>query len=160
MNFLQAPPRSASTEYCWLLAIDGRQLGVHLRDGWCMKLNEQMVYFDEEAKCVHLLPVLEQECASFAGQLQLAERTYPAFASSIRSLPKKMLFRHVFDTSVSGYWPEKALAWLADDTALQASLRQELEAFTQNKNMPQHLRQRAKGMLRKVPEKVRLPATT
>ncbi|HJV00946.1 MAG TPA: hypothetical protein VJ752_10375, partial [Burkholderiaceae bacterium] len=102
MNFLQSPQQSPPDAYCWLLAIDHRRLGVHIHDGWCVEVNGQVECLDEEYKCVHLLPVLEQAPATFATQLRLAEQTCPAFAASIRKFPKRMLLKHVFHASVSG----------------------------------------------------------
>lgn len=159
MIFPETQHASVMAEYCWLLTIDGRQLGVHLHNGWCMDIDGQMACIDEEYKCVRLLPLLERAPATFAAQLQLAEQTYPAFAASIASFPKLMLMKHVFHTSVSGYWPERALAWLADDASLQPALRHELDAFAHNKVMPQDLRQRAKRMLRNMPTAEPQPAT-
>jgi hypothetical protein len=160
MNFLQTIPESASSDYCWLLVIDSRPLGVHLHDGWCMQIKGQTVFFDEEYKCVHLLPVLEKDPATFSAQLRLAERSHPSFASSIKNFPKKMLLKHVFHTSVSGYWPERALSWLTYDTTVQPALKQELEGFSRDKIMPQSLRHQARKIVQRLSLVEHQPATT
>lgn len=159
MNFLRSPQQPMPAPYCWLFAIDKRRLGVHVRDGWCIEVNGQVECVDEEYKCVHMLPALEQTFASFATQLRLAEQTYPAFAPSIRKFPKQMLLKHAFHASVSGYWPARALDWLGDDSELQSALRRELAVFTQNKIMPQALRQRATKLLQQMTAEGREPVT-
>lgn len=135
---IEAPP------YCWLFEIGLNRLGVHQHDGWCMKLGDRIVFLDSEDKCVPLGPILEVEEKLFFNFLRDAEEEHPAYANSIDRFPKVMLLKHVFHTSFSGYWPEKALTWLKADPSVQNLFSEELENFVENKIMPQSVRQKAK----------------
>jgi hypothetical protein len=141
------PPVQAS-ECLWLLQFDRRKLGVHKVAGWCMQLDGRTVSIDSEEKCVPLIPVLELEEAKFVEFLREMEKAYPEFAARIHEFPKGLLLKHVFHTSVSGYWPEKALTWLVNDRALQSSFTKELEVFSTNRVMPQRARQIANKLVR------------
>ncbi len=133
--------------YCWLIEMGSRKLGVHQRDGWCMQLDAQLVFFNSEEKCVPLAPILEVEEKKFFGFLESAAISNPTYSESIRKFPKELLLKHVFHTSFSGYWPERALAWLAADKNLQPLFKDELERFVQNKVMPQGARQEARRIV-------------
>ncbi|WP_141758561.1 hypothetical protein [Duganella sp. HH105] len=134
--------------YCWLMEISGRKLGVHLRDGWCMLVHDQAHLINSESMCVHLLPVLELDVQDFLEFLAGVELRFPDYAASVRRFPAKSLLKHALGTSVGGYWPTKALAWLEDDPTMQQSVKAELEALARNKAMPQEARQRGRRMMR------------
>ena len=140
------PPLEASP-YCWLIEVGTRKLGVHRHDGWCMQLDNRLVIFDSEDKCMPLSPILEVEAQKFADFLKTAEISAPNYSKVIRQFPKELLLKHIFHTSFSGYWPERALAWLIDDDNLQSLFENELEKFIYNKVMPQGARQRAKKIV-------------
>lgn len=133
--------------YCWIFEIGSNRLGVHQSDGWCMKLSDRIVFLDSEDKCVPLEPILDVEEALFFNFLREVKMTYPAYAKSIDRFPKILLLKHVFHTSFSGYWPEKALSWLTADASVQKNFYYELKKFTENKVMPQGIRQNAKKIL-------------
>lgn len=142
ISFLE--PSNELPPYCWLVKIGERKLGVHQSDGWCMELDDKLVFFSSEDTCVPLSPILEIEGRKFTDFLKSAVVLNPRYSECIKQFPKKILLKHVFHTSFSGYWPEKALAWLAEDEDLHQSFRYELEKFIQNKVMPQSARQKAK----------------
>jgi hypothetical protein len=144
-----APPFVA-VPYCWLFEIGLNKLGVHQRDGWCMKLGERIVLLDSEDKCVPLEPILDVDEKLFFNFLQEASLELPAYADSIALFPKVPLLKHVFHTSFSGYWPERAIAWLDADPSIQGLFQDELEKLILNKVMPQGLRQRAKRILQRL----------
>jgi hypothetical protein len=112
-----------------------------------MKLDERLVLFNSEDSCVPLVPILDVDQKDFSAFLQSAAASVPGFAEIIRRFPKELLLKHVFHASFSGYWPERALAWLSADEGLQSRFREELEAFVGNKVMPQGARQKAKRIV-------------
>lgn len=144
------PPIEADP-YFWMFEVGSNKLGVHQHVGWCMKLGERIVLLDSEEKCVLLEPILEVEEERLFTFLGDIKKEYPAYAWTIDRFPKVMLLKHVFHTSCSGYWPEKALTWLKTDSSIQNLFHDELERFIENKVMPQDARQRARKILQGLP---------
>jgi hypothetical protein len=124
-----------------------RKLGVHHDQGWCMQIDDKVVCIDSEQNCVPLAPILEVEAASLWDFLMEASKMIPSHSAWIKKFPAEMLLKHIFNTSFSGYWPEKALAWVASDKNLQTALRANLEKFINNNVMPQAARQKAKKLV-------------
>jgi hypothetical protein len=145
IDFL-APPVDLPP-YLWLIKVGPRKLGIHQHKGWCMQVDEQVVFFDSEDKCVPLAPILEVEGEKLFEFLQSAALVNSSQSECINKFPKVLLLKHVFHTSFSGYWPERALGWLGTDKAIQPLFRDELERFVQNKTMPQGARQKAKRIV-------------
>lgn len=143
------PPIDASP-YCWLVEIGPNKLGVHVNDGWCMQLGERLIVLDSEGKCVPLEPILELEENAFFNFLEDVKKAFPAYAAAINHFPKVILLKHVFHTSFSGYWPERALTWLDADPGIQSLLQEELRMFAEKKTMPQGARQKARRILNHV----------
>lgn len=141
-------PPIAAGQYCWLAELGSNKLGVHIKDGWCMQLGERLFLLDSEDKCVPLEPILEVEESVFFNFLDEARKAFPAYSASIDRFPKVMLLKHVFHTSFSGYWPEKALTWLDADPRIQSLFQEELQIFTEKKTMPQGARQKARKILK------------
>lgn len=141
-------PQIEVSPYCWLIEMESRKLGVHNQNGWCMQLTDgQVIFFDSEDQCVPLGPILETDAENFFAFLENVAASNSGYAESIRRFPKALLLKHIFHTSFSGYWPERALGWLAVDKAIQPLFKDELEKFIQNKVMPQGARQKAKRII-------------
>lgn len=136
--------------HLWIAEIGRTKVGVHQVDGWCMLLDDKIVPLDSEEHCMPLLPILEIDERQFFDFLQSVSNSNEAYSKVIAKFPKELLLKHVFHTSFSGYWPEKALVWLLDDKDIQPSFREELTQFSENSVMPQGARQRAKKILKAV----------
>jgi len=145
-----SPVLRESVPYCWLLEWEGLTLGVHREDGWYAQFGEQWVHFNAEYKCVHLWPLLELGHDEFFAFLSRAEELFPAYVPVIRDFPKLLLLQCAFRQSCPGYWPELAMNWLERDIDLQPSLKVDLEALIVNKHMQQHLRHRARRIVRRL----------
>lgn len=143
------PPLEASP-YFWLIKIGTTRVGVHKFEGWCMQLDGRTVILDSEDKCMPLAPILEIEAKKLFGFLKAAEAYAPDYAEVLHRFPKELLLKHVFHTSFSGYWPDRALAWLIDDSNLQPLFVDELRKFIDNKVMPQGARQRAAKIVKAI----------
>jgi len=141
-------PTQQASPYCWLMKIGSMKLGVHKDNGWCMQFDSQLVFFDSEDKCMPLMPLLEIESKKIFDFLKIVEISASNYSEVVRRFPKELLIKYVFHTSCSGYWPEKALAWLVEDDALQPLFKDELIEFINNKVMPQGARQKAKKLIR------------
>jgi hypothetical protein len=144
-----APPIEAFP-YFWLVKIGSNKFGVHQDAGWYMKMGERLLLLDSEEKCVPLEPILEVDVNLFFKFLHDVGKESPAYAESIDRFPKVLLLKHVFHTSFSGYWPQKALTWLSADPGIQNLFQTELQIFSGNKVMPQGARQQAKRILQRL----------
>ena len=144
--------KKSGDSYLWVAEIGRAKLGVHKVDGWCMLLDNGVVLLNSEEHCMPLLPILEIDEREFFEFLQDVANSNKAYSEVIARFPKELLLKHVFHTSFSGYWPEKALVWLLDDKDIQSAFREELTQFAENSVMPQGARQRAKKILKAVGE--------
>jgi hypothetical protein len=151
MKIIFLTPRIDTTPYFWLIDMGTRKLGLHKSNGWCMELPDgRLIFFDSEEKCVPLGPILETDEQTFNEFLEKIVASNPDYSESIKKFPKELLLKHIFHTSVTGYWPERALAWLASDRDLCPLFRDELEIFIKNKKMPQGARQKAKKLIKSI----------
>jgi len=141
---LEVPP------YCWLIEINSRKVGVHRDYGWCTQLNDRIILFDSEDNCMLLVPILEINAKTFTDFIKNIETIVPDYSDIVRKFPKMFLLKYIFHTSCSGYWPERALAWLIDDNNLQPLFQEELKKFIAQKTMPQAARQQAKKILNSI----------
>lgn len=149
MNITFLSPSPIVDPYCWLVEMGSSRLGVHISNGWCMELSDgRLITFDSERWCTPLGPILDKDAKTFFDFLDSAAAAYPAYAESIHSFPTRLLIAYILQTSVTGYWPEKALEWLIFDKPIQPLLKDELEKFIEKKNMPQGARQKAKRILK------------
>lgn len=146
VNFITPP--LAIIPYCWLFDIGELRFGVHCHNGWCMQVDAETVSLDSEEKCMPLMPILESNKSSVIDFLAAAAISNPMFAGEIKQFPIELLIKHIFHTSFSEYWPEKALQWLVFDNTLPPLFKKELETFSENKTMPQKLRQKAKSLIK------------
>ncbi|MDO8312663.1 MAG: hypothetical protein Q7T25_12055 [Sideroxyarcus sp.] len=147
MNNIFLAPAIEEPPFLWLMEMGGRKVGVNQVDGWCMLLDDHPIFFNSEERCALLAPVLEIDEEKFLEFLENSAISNPIYGEKIRDFPQTALLKHIFHSSYSGYWPEKALAWLAIDKVLQQNFKVELEDFMKNKIMPQRSRQIAKKML-------------
>ena len=148
MKLTLIEPAIVDGPYCWLIDLDGPRAGVHARAGWCVRTADRELTLDAEGKLVPLGPLLELPVATFTAFLERSAAAHPAHADAIRAFPRQALLKHVFHTSFSSYWPERALAWMADDPASWPVFADELKHFAENKAMPQGARQQAARMAR------------
>lgn len=148
MKLTLIEPAIVDGPYCWLVDLNGPRVGVHAQAGWCVRTADRELRLDAEEKLVPLGPLLDLPAATFAAFLDRAAAAHPAHAEAIRAFPRQALLKHVFHTSFSSYWPERALAWMADDPASWPAFAEELTRFSENKAMPQGARQQAARMSR------------
>ncbi|MCW7537067.1 hypothetical protein OOT46_04275 [Aquabacterium sp. A7-Y] len=149
MELKMLDPAVEEGSYCWLISLGGSVIGVHVDNGWCVRINDgSILVLDVESKFVPLGPLLEMQPSEFSAFVQKAAATNPRFAHQISGFPRETLLKHIFHTSYSSYWPERALAWLETEQALWPRFQGELLTFSKNKVMSQRARQHAQKMLR------------
>jgi len=123
-------------------------IGIHSELGWCRRVDERIVLLNSERNFVPVTALLETSCDEFVEFLRRTSSVLVDHRQLILDFPFEPLFKHVFHTYPSSYWPELALAWLEVQKSSWPNYRAELAEFSQNKLMPQKSRHRAKGMLR------------
>jgi hypothetical protein len=150
MNVRLLEPAIEEISNCWLIDLGGRFVGVQAHAGWYVRIEDRVMALDDESKFVPLGPLLDVAAEVFSAFLQRSALAKPAYSQQILGFPKELLLKHIFHTSYSSYWPERALAWLAADRSLWPHFQEELHLFSQNKLMPQAARQHAKQLLKQM----------
>lgn len=137
----------------WLADIGKVRLGVHVQDGWCIDIAGRTRALSESEDVMPLLPLLEISRAQFYDYLRHLAQTTTELAEAAQSFPDILLLRFAFESSVSDYWPHKALDWLDTDTALDPQIGESLRTLLSRQWVTQRLRQRAEKALKRVSKK-------
>ncbi|WP_080409828.1 hypothetical protein [Burkholderia ubonensis] len=132
----------------WLASIGQVTLGVHLQKGWCLHLGAKTIFLSSPADMMPLLPLLEVGRVQFFDHLTRVGQWRSEYASAIPAFPEILLLRFAFESSVSEYWPSKAIDWLDGEPMLARELRESLRALLSQGWLPQRLRQRAQVVLK------------
>lgn len=140
--------QTQASPYFWVAEIGRARFGFHQSDGWCMQMNDKISFIDSEDRCDPLLPVLELDKHVFFEHLQNIASSNEELSSAMAAFPEELLLKHAFHSSFSGYWPERALAWLAENAVLQPAFKSELTRFADNVVLPQQARQKARKILK------------
>jgi hypothetical protein len=148
MNVRLIEPAIEDGSYCWLVELGAHRAGINAESGWCVRLDGRIVTLDTESNLMPLGPLLDVPEAEFTAFLQRSAKAMPLRAQQVLAFPKEALLKHIFHTSHSSYWPERALAWLVADQGLWSQFKDELKTFSNNKVMPQAARQHATRLLR------------
>lgn len=148
MNLTLLEPVIEDGPYRWLITLGNCVVGVHSESGWCLRLGGNILPLEAESTFVPVEPLLELSANEFRQFLQRSAVGNPSFSQKILGFPTNYLLKHIFHTSYSSYWPERALAWLATEPAAWTEFQQELLKLSENKAMPQKIRHQAYKMLR------------
>lgn len=101
-----------------------------------------MVTISKPDDTMPLLPLLEIGRAVFYDHMSRAVQVCPELADATRSFPEMLLLKFAFESSVSDYWPLKAMDWLDLNVALVSELRGTLRTLLLQSWATQRLRQR------------------
>jgi hypothetical protein len=146
-------PPSFELPNVWLAGIGKVRLGVHLKDGWCIDIAGRTRALSEPEDVMPLLPLLEMSRAQFYEHVRHLAHTTPELAKATQSFPDVLLLRFAFESSVSDYWPHKALDWLDTDTALDPQIGDSLRALLGRPWATERLKQRAEQALKRAAKK-------
>lgn len=142
-------PPSFEFPIVWLADIGKVRLGVHLQDGWCIDMAGRRRVLSEVNDVMPLLPLLEMSRAQFYGHLRHLAQTTAELAEAYQSFPDILLLRFAFESSVSDYWPHKALDWLDAGTTLDWQIGESLRTLLSRPWVTQRLKQRAETALKR-----------
>src|SRR5438445_6979561 len=105
------PPR-VELQNTWLVNIGQIELGVGPTGEWCFRVGQRMVTISKPDDTMPLLPLLETGRAVFYDHVSRGVQVRPELAEAVRSFPEVLLLKFAFESSVSDYWPLKAMDWL------------------------------------------------
>jgi hypothetical protein len=140
------PPR-VELQNTWLVNIGQIELGVGSRGQWCFRVGQRMETISKPDDTMPLLPLLETGRAAFYAHVSSSVQDRPELAEAARSFPEVLLLRFAFESSVSDYWPLKAMDWLDLNLDLVSELRGALRALLSQGWVTQRLRQRVNSVV-------------
>ncbi len=98
-----------------------------------------------------MLPLLELSRSIFYCHLEKVAQAVPDLPGT--AFPEMLLIKCAFETSVSDYWPQKAMDWLDAGANIPEELQHSLRVLTKQRWASQRLRHRAMSILRKSAKK-------
>jgi len=131
---------SFSESILWLIAIGQIKLGIDATSGWCFQLGTRVIMLKTRDDMIPLLPLLEMGKTKFFAHLVNISEQYPKYAVFV--FPEELLLKCAFETSVSDYWPNKAIDWLESDSGVSEELRESLKLIMHQRWVGQRLKQR------------------
>ncbi|WP_206957403.1 hypothetical protein [Trinickia acidisoli] len=96
-----------------------------------------------------LLPLLEMGRVQFYEYLHRLAQTRTELAEAPQSFPAILLLKFAFESSVSDYWPLKALDWLDAGATVDSEIGESLRTLLSRPWVTQRLRQRAERAVKR-----------
>ncbi len=140
------PPR-VEHQNTWLVNMGQIELGVGPRGEWCFRVGQRMQTISKPDDTMPLLPLLETGRAAFYAHVCRSVQDSPELAEAACSFPEALLLKFAFESSVSDYWPLKAMDWLDLNSDLVSELRGALRALLSQGWVTQRLRQRVNSVV-------------
>lgn len=145
---LLLPPQTESSAI-WLANIGQVKLGVDFQNGWRLFAGGHTTGIVNPADTMPLLPLLETGRGRFYQHLQDVAQVQSSIASILLSFPEGLLVRFALESSVSDYWPLKALDWLDVQPTLYVEVSGSLTSLLDCAWATQRLRQRVVATVRR-----------
>ena len=136
--------------YFWLLEIGQIKVGLHPAEGWLLSMGNRIVYLSDTESFMPLLPLLEIDREYFLESLHRASLVCVELNTLDFSLQERLLIRYALTSSVSEYWPNKALAWVRSQPEMVDDLRQDLEAAIKKPWASQSFKHQVRKVLKNV----------
>lgn len=102
----------------WVVNVGRVHVGVDSAGTWFIDLNQNVHTVKLPRDTMPLLPILELDRDNFFDDLKRIANEFPDFENQVASFPENLLIELALDTSVSEYWPSKALNWIEGAPAL------------------------------------------
>jgi len=149
MNITLLDPPIFELPFTWLASIGNLRLGIRQRDEWCTDIRGKTTILSNPADMMPLLPLLEIGKTAFYEHLSHVEQTYADLSNASQSFPAVFLLRFAFESSVSDYWPLKAIDWLDADGTIEPTLRESLRDMLSKPWLTQHLKHRVERVTKR-----------
>ncbi|WP_081026152.1 hypothetical protein [Ralstonia solanacearum] len=140
-------PPLATLPVVWLTAIGQVRLGFHVQDGWCIDVGGHATVLSKADDMMPLLPLLEVGRVQFCEHLHNVGKNRIELAGIVQSFPDALLLKFAFESSVSDYWPMKAMDWLEASGKIAPDIRESLRAMLKKNWTTQRLRHRAEEII-------------
>lgn len=133
----------------WLVDIGNIRLGVHQQDGWCIDIEGRTKVLSKQEDVMPLLPLLEIGRVQFYEHLRRVAQTRIELADALQSFPAILLLKFALESSVSDYWPLKALDWIDAETTVDREIGESLQTLLSRPWVTQRLKQRAERVMKR-----------
>ncbi|WP_459204090.1 hypothetical protein ACQVRV_20925 (plasmid) [Ralstonia pseudosolanacearum] len=144
---LLVPP--VATLPVWVAQIGQRRLGANLQGGWCIGVGELTIPLSKPEDMMPLLPLLELNREKFYEHLHRVAEDHVEILGGAQSFPETLLLRFAFESSVSEYWPMKAIEWLEGVHKIEPDVRESLRLMLSKTLVTQRLRQRVAVLIKR-----------
>ncbi|MGA4240007.1 hypothetical protein ACI2TX_24825 [Ralstonia nicotianae] len=148
MKMLLIDPPLMAPKVVWLASIGQVRLGAHLHSEWCIGVGERNTVLSKPEDMMPLLPLLEMDRVRFYGHLYKVAQDHAELAGIVQSFPEALLLRFSFESSVSDYWPMKAIDWIKAAGKITPDVRESLSTMLNKSWVPQRLRQRVEMLVK------------
>lgn len=142
-------PPLAELPVVWLATIGRVRLGIHLPDGWCIDVGGKIVVLSNADDMMPLLPLLEVGRVQFYEHLLNVGQNRIELAGIVQSFPDALLLKFAFESSVSDYWPMKAMDWLDVSGRIDPDICESMRAMLRKSWATQRLRHRAEAIIKR-----------
>lgn len=140
-------PPLATLPVVWLALIGQVRLGFHVQDGWCIDVGGHATVLSKADDMMPLLPLLEVGRVQFYEHLHNVGQNCIELAGIVQSFPVALLLKFSFESSVSDYWPMKAMDWLEVSGRIAPDICESLRAMLSKSWATQRLRHRAAAII-------------
>lgn len=117
---------------------------------WISTIKDQTNKITPPDNILSLLPILELDRDFVHEKILQIQSTNHRIPHIDTSFPELDILKAAIISSVSEYWPEKALNWIESDPNLASALRESVELLAQKEWAPQKLKHRCKKILRSI----------
>ncbi|WP_080727883.1 hypothetical protein [Ralstonia solanacearum] len=142
-------PPLATLPVVWLALIGQVRLGFHVQDGWCIDVGGHATVLSKADDMMPLLPLLEIGRVRFYDYLNNVGENRIELAGIVRSFPDALLVKFAFESSVSDYWPMKAMDWLDVSGRITTEICESMRAMLRKSWATQRLRHRAEAIIKR-----------
>ncbi|WP_143135913.1 hypothetical protein [Burkholderia ubonensis] len=134
----------------WVVNVGRVRVGVNSTGTWSIDLNENVRAVKSPEDAMLLLPILELGRAHFFDGLKRIAREFPDFENQVVAFPENLLIEFALDSSISEYWPSKALSWIEGAPALVSTFSSLMKGVIDKKWATQSVKHRIKRMINDV----------
>ncbi|MCL9845573.1 hypothetical protein [Ralstonia solanacearum] len=142
-------PPLATLPVVWLAVIGQVRLVFHVQDGWCIEVGGHATVLSKADDTMPLLPLLEVDRVQFYEHLHNVGKNSIEFAGIVQSFPGVLLLKFALESSVSDYWPMKAMGWLEVSGRIAPDIRESLRVMLSKSWATQRLRHRVEAIIKR-----------
>lgn len=112
-------------------------------------MGERTIPLSKPEDMMPLLPLLELNRRQFYEHLHRVAEDHAELLGGAQSFPETLLLRFAFESSVSDYWPMKAIEWLEDVHKIEPDVRESLRVMLSKTWVTQRLMQHVAVLIKR-----------